>query len=153
MRPKTKPQHKRDGTLRKHRHGTGNLPVEIPQMPADMPASVQAVWKTVTGQLERAGIVSEVDGIVLRRLCELCWLATEAFDEVKAKGVLAKQTNKGGHTNEIPNPAVRVYFTAVGELTRIAKQFGMTPTGRLGMNFDDEDTQTEADDILGFRVA
>lgn len=144
--------HRRDGTYQRCRHGTGGLRVEIPTMPEDMPASVQAVWKTVSAQLERAQIISEPDGLVLRRLCELCWIANESFDDIRANGLTMQMTNKGGHTNTVPNPNVRSYFAAIKEITAIAHKYGMTPTGRLGMSFDADAEPDEADEILSFSV-
>lgn len=150
-RKKTKAQHIRDGTYQPCRHGVGGLPVEVPVMPEDMPPGVAATWKVVSAQLETAGIISEIDGIALRRLCELCWIATEAFDSVRDNGITVTQTNKAGYSNDIPNPAVRVYFQAVKDITSLAKQFGMTPTGRLGMSFDEE-AEADGEDLVSFSV-
>lgn len=149
---KPKSQHERDGTYRADRHGSGGLPVEVPPMPPTLPAGVQAVWKDVCGRLERAGLVSEVDGMVLHRLAELCWVATEAFDAIQSKGLTVEQTNKGGHTNTVPNPAARIYFVAVKQITQIAQQFGMTATARNAMHLAGDDEGDEAEDIVGFSV-
>lgn len=143
MRRKTAAQHRADGTYRPHRHGKGSLPVGIPDTPRDLPTPIEATWRTLTRELEAAGILAEIDGPVLRRMCELHWIATEAFDEVRRLGLTVQHTNKAGETNDVQNPSVRTYLAAVKELNGLAHRFGMTPTGRLGMSFDERPVEDD----------
>lgn len=122
-------------------------------MPPDLPPASQAYWKRLSAQLERAGLIADVDGLQLAYLCQLCYLAQESFDEIRQVGTTVQQTNKGGHTNTVVNPSVRVYLSALDKIMRLSRQFGMTPAARLGFNFEGEgDEESEEDDILGFKI-
>jgi P27 family predicted phage terminase small subunit len=145
---KTKAAHKRDGTLNVTRHGKGNLPIEIPDMPADLSPSAQATWKVTTQLLSDAGIVSKLDGKALRLLCEVDAIRLEAFEQINANLVVA------GSKGPIINPAVRIYFESWKCLKSMCQQFGLTPVGRRGLDLNSKPTvDDDASRILGFKIA
>ena len=148
-RKKPAPIHKARGTFKPSRHGGPALPVEIPDMPPDLPPTAQAVWKVIVRELEEAGIVSRIDRTALALLCESVWLYKEAMDDIHENGI-SSLTDKG---NKIQNPAVGVRNKAWAQIVKLCQEFGMTPSARTGLHVsvtgDDED---EAADIIGFKV-
>lgn len=140
--------HKGQGTYQPCRHGGPNLPVQIPDMPPDMGPAAQACWKQVTVELERAGLVGEIDQKALRLLCEEWEIYLEALDAIRDKGIVITNINKNGSVTVI-NPAVRIRADVAKRIITLLKNFGMTPSARTGINFADaEDGSSEEDKVL-----
>lgn len=142
-------QHKKRGTFQPSRHAGPSLPIEIPDMPPDMPPLAQAAWKNITTKLLDAGLVSDIDQTALRLLAESVWLYHESQDLIVSKGLVV-MTIKG---NQIQNPAVGIRNKAWAQIVKLASYFGMTPSSRTGLQCgpapeDDDGTA----DILGFKV-
>ena len=153
QRKKPASEHKGNGTYKPSRHATPALRVEIPLMPPDMGPKAQATWNIVTKQLFEAGILSSIDMHSLRLLSEGMELYFDACDAVKKHGILIEQTNKGGFTNLVMNPAVRVRATAFTQVANLLNKFGMTPAARTGIPFDqpeaEDEEEAQIEHILG----
>lgn len=145
---KPKALHERDGTLRPHRHGAGNLPVEIPEMPPDLCPTAQGVWNITTRKLEAAGLVADIDQLALRMLCESVALYHEACDGIKESGLVV-MTLKG---NAIQNPLVGIRNKAWVQIVKLCQEFGMTPAARNGFNLPEAEEESDLDSIIGFSV-
>lgn len=138
QRKKPASEHKANSTYKPSRHATPVLPVEIPVMPADMGPKAQAAWNVLTRQLFEAGVIASLDMQALRVLCETIELYTDATDEMRRLGIMIQQTNKGGFTNWVQNPAVRIQRLAASQMMTLLNKFGMTPAARTGIPFDQQ---------------
>lgn len=114
--------------------GEPQLPVERPACPAWLPREAKAEWNRQVKQLERMGVLAKVDRAALAAFCEAwaelvhsCWVIENGEDE--------KGTNKGavipGSTGSmVVSPWVRIKNAAVERMTKLAAQFGFTPSAR-----------------------
>lgn len=124
--------HQRMGNYRPSVHGGPVLPVEVPPMPADLSPVAQACWNVVTEHVRFAGVVSVVDWLALRVLCETYALYREADDEVRKRGIVIEVMTKVGMSIR-RNPAIAVLESARKDLANLASRFGLTPAGRSGL--------------------
>lgn len=141
--------HQKRGTFQPSRHATPSLPIEIPEMPLDLPPAAQAVWKNVTAKLFSAGLIADLDQMALRMLAESVWLYQESHDDIIAKGLTISTTNG----NVVQNPSVGIRNKAWEQIVKLCKQFGMTPSARTGLPAgvtEDEDDAEAA--IIGFKA-
>lgn len=141
--------HKKRGTFRPDRHATAPLPIEVPEMPLDLPPLAQAVWKNVTTKLFAAGLIADIDQVAVRMLAESVWLYQEAHDDIIAKGLIVTTTN--GNIQQ--NPAVGIRNKAWEQIVKLCRQFGMTPSARTGLPAGvvaEEDDAESA--IIGFKA-
>ncbi|HET6324656.1 MAG TPA: phage terminase small subunit P27 family [Planctomycetaceae bacterium] len=144
---KSKEQHKREGTFNATRHGKGELPRSVPPMPADMNESAAAFWKPISLMLDTAGLLTEMDGLALRMLCETLVVRREALDSITTLGVLVD----GYRGSKVKNPAIAIYHTSTSAAMAICRQLGLTPKAREGMTVMPEpEMDDEMSEILGF---
>ena len=121
-------------------------------MPPDVVGHAQAAWNTISRHLETAGLVTEIDGLALRMLCESWALYLEACDDIRSQGLIVLSVTKAGE-NRIANPSIKIRSDAWKQVYMMARQFGLTPSSRTGL-----DTNTLTDDgddlagILGIGV-
>lgn len=150
---KPREQHERQGTYRADKHGSGRLPIEIPDMPPDLSPVAQGAWNTISLRLLDAGLVTAIDGAALRLLCESWALYLDCQDDIATRGIVIEMTNKAGYTNRVPNPAVRIRSDAWRQIYSMLRQFGLTPSSRTGLDTATKlDDQTSLEGILGFQV-
>lgn len=148
--PKPRQQHMSDGTYREDRHGSGSLPLAIPEMPPDMSPVAQSAWNVITQRLFDAGLIAEIDSHAVRMLCETWALYIEACDAIRDRGLLVDSVNTKGAPIVTANPAVAIRNAASNDLYRLLRQFGMTPSSRLSFNFDGSGASDSIAGILGF---
>lgn len=153
---KTAKHHKATGNYRPSRHGTLNLPVEIPPQPGDLSPAATATWNIVTEQLLAAGLVSLIDLHALRLLCESMDLYLQAADEIRNYGVTVDHEMADGRIKRVVNPAVRVRSDAWRQVVILLKQFGMAPAARSGIRVgdagEDDDDKTRIAKILNLEA-
>ena len=109
-------------------------PVRRPRPPTDLDDHAQKEWRRVVRELEALGLLSRLDLPVLSAYCiaySRFKSANNALNAVADKdktfrGLLIK-TKQG---NWIQNPLVGVARRAADDMTRLAAEFGMTPSSR-----------------------
>lgn len=126
--------HKKQGTFDASRHGKGQLPVQLPEMPSDMDPKAESCWKIISQQLFQAGVISEIDGKALRLICEADAVRLDALDDLRAKGMTIM-----GQSSPVQNPSVRAYFAAWDREWKGLLQCGMTPCSRRGMDLNSDE--------------
>lgn len=132
---KTESEHRANGTFRPGRHRGVQLPVEVPPMPPDLKPAAQAAWNLLTADAKTAGLISRVDGLAMRLLCESVALYLEAQDVIAEHGIVVLEDMKDGKAKrQKTNPAVIVRAKAVAEIVTLLKKFGLTPADRRGLN-------------------
>jgi P27 family predicted phage terminase small subunit len=141
--------HRKNGNFRPSRHGGPALRVQLPEPPPDLSPGAAAHWHVVGKMLEEAGLVTALDSLMLRLLCESAAMYVEAHDQVRNHG-FTETTDKG---NVIQNPVVGVRNKLWTQVYTMAKQFGMTPVSRTGLHAESKQEDDDVATILGFRTA
>ncbi|MBN8994359.1 MAG: phage terminase small subunit P27 family [Rhizobiales bacterium] len=94
------------------------------------PAARQA-WKVWATQLQRAGVVTEIDAAALEVLCEAYADLREARAELKRFGAdYYETTNQHGSTMYRAHPALAAVRDADRRIRAWLSEFGMTPSAR-----------------------
>lgn len=96
-----------------------------------MTPTARKYWKHLAGILNRAGIISQVDGLSLRLLAESIDLYLTATEKLSAHGLVAKTANG----NVIQNPFLPIRNRAWEQIVKLAGSFGLHPEARNGMHF------------------
>lgn len=130
-------------------------------MPLGMLATGQALWEKVTKHLEKLGVISTVDDVALRLLCEQWVIWDQAREEVEKHGVLMRDEvtsiNSRGmkKTRAVyrENPAVKTMDRAHGRMIDVLRRYGLTAADRVGLKattpVTDPDAEAEMAELLG----
>ena len=135
--------HKRNATYRPDRYGGPSLRVELSEPPPDLSPGAAAHWHVIGRQLVDAGLISNIDGLMFRMLCESSALYIEAHDAVREMG-LEMAVKKG---------IVSARNKFLTQAYTLAKQFGMTPSARTGLHVESKQEDGDVAAILGFKTA
>lgn len=138
------------GTFRADRDAGVEINGKEPPMPEWLDADAQELWRELAPQLVRENLLTPIDGTVFAVLCETyatyrrCgeWLDGDV-NNMFARSITI---DKGGCEHEgsvYQHPIVSIWHKARGDLVRIAREFGMTPSARSGMRLGSND---DADD-------
>lgn len=102
------------------------LPPKMPKPPEGLSPAARGEWSRVGRELERAGVLAEVDRGVLTAYCTAWAHMMEANKALQDGGLV--RTRDG---ELVKHPAWQVYREANGVLVRCAMQLYLTPTARL----------------------
>lgn len=96
------------------------------------------------GELARMGVVTVVDRAALAAYCQAWsrWVDSEA--QVARLGTIVKTANG----NLIQNPYLAVANRAMEQMTRLAAEFGMTPSSRSRVQVAEKDAGPSLADLL-----
>ena len=106
--------------------------VLAPKAPAavkGLSAMAAAEWRRVTKELERAGVLAEVDRGVLTAYVTAWSHMMEAEGILRRDGVVIK--SKRGDTGDVKHPAWQIYREANRTMLAAAVQLYITPVSRL----------------------
>jgi len=126
---KSAAEHKAAGTYRKDRHKESDLPKERPMRPYKLHKESKKVWDKVVKVMDDANILSKVDALALEMLCDSIVVYRKAHKEIMDNGFTILSASKYGNVTKT-NPANSVRNSALTEIVRILKEFGMTPGAR-----------------------
>ena len=87
-------------------------------------------WKRIYPQLLKNGLITDADYIALSAYCQSVdtWIAAEKVKRVEG---LTTTTSKG---LEIQHPAVGIANTALANILKFGREFGLTPASRTGVS-------------------
>jgi len=117
-----------------------------PPCPAWLSAEAKRAWKQLVPQLERAGVLTVVDGQALAAVCQsyAIWVECEKFFKEHPKdpetGKPCKWIN--GRTFATPNgyimprPEVAIANKALDAFKAFATEFGLTPSSRSRIHLE-----------------
>lgn len=128
--------HRNRGTFQACRHSGPEPDIEIPPMPEGMSEDAESTWVDITSELEEMGLISKIDQIPMRLLCDSYGTYLSAQENIVKNGitVIHKKFGKDGDIeNEVENPAIKIRDTAFQQIHRICREFGMTPSSRTGI--------------------
>lgn len=100
--------------------------VAAPSCPKHLKPKAKAEWRRISKQLLKLGLLTQVDRAVLAAYCQSWARWVEAEEEVAKRGDVVA-TTKG---NWIQNPYLSVANKAREAMTKLAAEFGMTPSSR-----------------------
>lgn len=102
---------------------------EVPKCPPHLSAEAKREWKRITVELERYGLVSQMDRSALAVYCQAYGRWVNAEKRIKALG-------EDGLVDETPNGYkqigvwLQISNRAVEQMHRFLAEFGMTPSSR-----------------------
>ena len=105
------------------------LAPKSPAAPRGLGAMAMAEWRRVTKELERAGVLAEVDRGVLTAYVTAWQHMMEAEAILRKEGVVIQ--SKRGDTGPVKNPAWQIYREANRTMLAAATQLYITPVSRL----------------------
>jgi P27 family predicted phage terminase small subunit len=98
----------------------------IPSAPEHLSRYALMEWGRVAVELDRIGLLSEIDRSALAAYCQAYGRWREAEEKLNTSGLLIK-TSAG---NVVHNPLVGVANTALKMMHKYLTEFGMTPSSR-----------------------
>lgn len=111
------------------------LVAKVPTPPKTLGDVAKAEWKRLASELIKLKLLSVLDMTMLEIYCENYEQYRQADEELKAHfkrtgEYTVKHTNKAGHENDIPHPALRIRREALEMMRSIGGEFGFTPSSR-----------------------
>jgi P27 family predicted phage terminase small subunit len=127
--------HKLKGSYRKDRHGV-KVPepeVAMPTPPKQVKGLALAEWDRLVPLLAQLKSISLLDRAALAAYCIEYGLYMKAISQLQLGRTLLGRTSKG---TKSPHPLLRVANRALGNMLRIASEFGLTPSARAKLQID-----------------
>ena len=121
------PRPKPNAIRRNNREVTGTASVASPAMPSHLSAEAQAEWRRIVPDVERMGLLTNLDRGLLIRYC------TAWADWVDLDAQLAKSGRlvKGPRGEYVRNPLWLLRRDAGDTATELSRQLGLTPDARI----------------------
>ena len=117
---------------RRRSEGALELPPEIPAAPATLSPGAAAIWSELVEVLGNAKVLSRADRRELTRLCCLYESWDRCQAEIDAKGAWDEEGETSAGKRQM----------RIGEqLTRLAQQFGLTPSARASLRLPKDKTE------------
>jgi P27 family predicted phage terminase small subunit len=90
-------------------------------------------WKRLVEQFKLLGVISNLDLNNLGAYCNAYSSYLEATKELKGQALTIEYTNKGGATNIIENPLIKIQLKYSDEMKKYSSLLGLTVDSRLKM--------------------
>jgi len=90
-------------------------------------------WKRLVEQFKTIGIISNLDLNNLGAYCNAYSFYLESTKLLKGQPLTIEYTNKGGSTNTIENPLIKIQIKYSDEMKRFSSLLGLTIDSRLKM--------------------
>jgi P27 family predicted phage terminase small subunit len=100
--------------------------ITIPECPKHLSRDAKKEWRRITPELERLGLISEVDAAALAAYCQAYGRWVEAEKAIKKHGAIVYSPN--GYPQQSPHLAIA--NKAVEQMRRWLVEFGCTPASR-----------------------
>lgn len=136
----------RDSTQVWKRKREPQPPAEKPPCPAWLDPDARKMWRTITPELARIGILARIDQNALARYCHL-WVRWRAEEmRLTTEGMDITTYNADGQLMSIqPSPAVARASNLADKLLKLEQQFGMTPSARASLRVEAPVTHADQD--------
>lgn len=113
----------------------------------------RATWRRLAPKLWERGVLTEWDLETFAVLCNLIAINREAEEQIGADLVIENEleTRIGTvYTKRVSNHAWPIYRDTTNQIRQLAAQFGLTPSGRAGIELEaKEDPDGRIAEILG----
>lgn len=133
MKPTTTSDKQQKGTYRpsrdKNPSSSYELLTEAPKAPKNLGTHGRKLWNELVPILVQGELLSTGDLPALVLLCQTHQLRVEADLELQKSGFIVK----GSKDQPAPNPLVGVRKSLTDQETTLLRQFGLTPSSRIGV--------------------
>ena len=89
-----------------------------------------AEFYRVVDELKKVNIATNVDNVMLGVYANCYSLYYRATVEIGEQGLVTEYTNKGGATNPVINPYIKIQQQYMASLMKISEKFGLDPSSR-----------------------
>ncbi len=98
----------------------------VPRCPEHLDERARKEWRRLVPVLQRMGVLTEADGLALANLCQTYSTLIRAQEKLNESGILY-QTPSG---YVMQNPLLSVVNQRVDTITKLSREFGLTPAAR-----------------------
>ena len=133
-----------------HRPLNPNEPKPIkkaPPCPKDLEPEAKKEWRRLAKHLEALGILTELDMAAFAIYCQAYARWKEAEDFLTQHGTIVKTPS--GYWQQVPQVSIAQTYSKI--MTKLATEFGLTPSSRSRIIAGDGEagSRDEMEDILG----
>lgn len=89
-----------------------------------------AEFYRVVDELKKVNIVTNVDSVMLGVYANCYSIYYRATLEIEEQDLITEYTNKGGATNSVINPYIKIQQQYMASLMKISEKFGLDPSSR-----------------------
>jgi len=114
------------------------------KMPAGLSARGKKVWRKVAPMLQEAGLLTDLDVLALKGLCDAYADYEEHREQVQRTSPIIKTAS--GYP--IQNPYIALERKAWDKFTRLMAEFGMTPSSRTRLQVESGEAEGDEFDQL-----
>lgn len=153
--PKPEALKKLEGTYRPDRDpGTAKPKAWLPTAPAHLPTAAKHEWARMGKRLQSLGLITELDPAVFEIYCTARAQLAEATKHLEQEGRVVfdpgSRPDEDGYQDRPPkwvtSPWLAVQRTAIDQVLKAAREFGMSPSSRAKAVA--EKPEAQADDPL-----
>lgn len=119
---------------------------KAPQCPAYLDENAKAEWRRLVPILRRMKILTEADYIALASLCQQYSTLMKAQAKLSEVGLLFKTPS--GYVQQ--SPLLAIVSSCTEAITRLCREFGLTPASRSRLQIPDGRRTDARDGILDF---
>ena len=102
----------------------------------------------VVDELKKVNIVTNVDSVMLGVYANCYSIYYRATLEIEEQDLVTEYTNKGGATNAVINPYIKIQQQYMASLMKISEKFGLDPSSRAKIAHLQPSDKEEKDDPL-----
>ena len=120
-----------------------NTPKPAPLKPACpkwLPSAAKRIYKEIAPQLERLGVLTEIDGTALGDYCLCLARLRECEQDIQARGMLVP-----GDRGQVKNASAQLAREYRAAALKWGKRFGLDPLSRSSLDID---TEPDDDNVM-----
>ena len=102
-------------------------------------------WRVVAPELERLGLLTNIDVSTLAVYCDAVARYAEATKAIQENGPVMKYTNTAGETNSIRSPWVQIANQYATIIRQYLSEFGLSPSARASLAIKTEVPEEKSD--------
>tara|TARA_Y100000593_G_scaffold34340_1_gene67365 strand:+ start:1177 stop:1653 length:477 start_codon:yes stop_codon:yes gene_type:complete len=120
-----------------------------PVCPKWLDKNAKAAWRQLVPQLADMGVLTKIDGQALALLCQTWGKWRKAEEMIAKHGEVYPIKNDAGEVKYLQqSPYVSIARSAADQLSRLFREFGMTPSARTRIEVPEQ--SNKEDDKRGF---
>ena len=120
--------------------------LKTPCCPGHLDADAKTEWKRLVRILRHMKLLTEADYISLGNLCQAYSTMVKAQTKLTESGLLFKTSS--GYVQQ--SPLLGVVNTCMETITRLCREFGLTPSSRSRMQVPSAGSEQPGDGVLDF---
>lgn len=121
-----------------------------PIKPSDLDAEAEEVWDRVVTEYGHTGVITAADTDALRAYCEAVARYRQAAGLLRQSGPLIKSKRTGEF---VKNPLHQITRDNADLMRQYARELGLTPSARTGLQGKEREAPSKLADFLGRRPA